>query len=53
MGEDSSDKWQRADDEVRKSLPPGVKLVRMLRWYLNMSASLLAKQYSLGAKNAQ
>ena len=23
--------WQRADDEVRKNLPPGVKLVRTLR----------------------
>lgn len=25
------EKWQRADDEVRKNLPPGVKLVRTLR----------------------
>ncbi len=23
--------WQKADDEVRKSLPPGVKLLRTLR----------------------
>ena len=25
------EQWQCADDEVRKSLPPGVKLVRTLR----------------------
>jgi WD40 repeat protein len=25
------EEWQRADDEVRKNLPPGVKLVRTLR----------------------
>lgn len=24
-------RWQRADDEVRKNLPPGVKLLRTLR----------------------
>jgi len=25
------DKWHRADEELRKNLPPGVKLVRTLR----------------------
>ena len=25
------EQWQRADDAVRKNLPPGVKLVRTLR----------------------
>jgi len=34
MGENSSDKWQRADDEVRKNLPSGVKLVRTLRGHM-------------------
>lgn len=29
--QDQKDEWRRADDEVRKSLPPGVKLVRTLR----------------------
>jgi class 3 adenylate cyclase/GTPase SAR1 family protein len=29
--ENQKDEWQRADDEVRKNLPPGVKLVRTLR----------------------
>jgi GTPase SAR1 family protein len=28
---EQAEKWQRADDEVRKNLPPGVKLVRTLR----------------------
>lgn len=27
----SEDKWQRADEAVRKNLPPGVKLVHTLR----------------------
>lgn len=31
MTEDSVEKWQRADDEVRNNLPPGVKLVHTLR----------------------
>jgi small GTP-binding protein len=31
MGEGSTEQWQRADDEVRKKLPPGVKLLRTLR----------------------
>lgn len=31
MDDDSVEKWQRADEEVRKNLPPGVKLVRTLR----------------------
>jgi len=31
MINDFFEKWQRADDEVRKNLPPGVKLVRTLR----------------------
>ena len=25
------EEWQRADDEMRKNLPPGVQLVRTLR----------------------
>jgi hypothetical protein len=29
--QDQKDEWRRADDEVRKNLPPGVKLVRTLR----------------------
>jgi hypothetical protein len=28
---EQEEQWQRADDEVRKKLPPGVKLVRTLR----------------------
>lgn len=28
---EQEEKWRRADDEVRKNLPPGVKLVRTLR----------------------
>lgn len=31
MGNGSVDQWQCADEEVRKNLPPGVKLVRTLR----------------------
>lgn len=31
MDDNSVEKWQRADEEVRKNLPPGVKLVRTLR----------------------
>jgi small GTP-binding protein len=31
MNEGSAEQWQRADEEVRKNLPPGVKLVRTLR----------------------
>ncbi|OPX76428.1 MAG: WD domain, G-beta repeat [Methanosaeta sp. PtaB.Bin018] len=31
MGDDSADQWRRADEEVRKNLPPGVKLIRTLR----------------------
>lgn len=31
MDENSVEKWQRADEEIRKNLPPGVKLVRTLR----------------------
>ena len=31
MTDESTEKWRRADDEVRKNLPPGVKLVRTLR----------------------
>jgi len=31
MSDESVEKWQRADEEVRKNLPPGVKLVRTLR----------------------
>jgi len=31
MIDNSFEKWQRADEEVRKNLPPGVKLVRTLR----------------------
>jgi WD40 repeat protein/class 3 adenylate cyclase/GTPase SAR1 family protein len=31
MSDESAEQWQRADDEVRKNLPPGVKLVRTLR----------------------
>jgi len=29
--QDQKDEWRRADDEVRKNLPPGVNLVRTLR----------------------
>ncbi len=29
--QNQEEKWQRADNEVRKNLPPGVKLVRTLR----------------------
>ena len=28
---EQEEQWQRADDEVRKNLPPGVKLLRTLR----------------------
>ena len=31
MSGESVEQWQRADEEVRKNLPPGVKLVRTLR----------------------
>ncbi|WP_229393281.1 GTPase [Methanosarcina sp. DH1] len=31
MDDGSVEKWQRADEEVRKNLPPGVKLVHTLR----------------------
>lgn len=31
MNDNFVEKWQRADEEVRKSLPPGVKLVHTLR----------------------
>lgn len=31
MDESSAEKWRLADEEVRKNLPPGVKLVRTLR----------------------
>jgi hypothetical protein len=31
MDEGSAEKWQRADEEIRKNLPPGVKLVRTLK----------------------
>jgi small GTP-binding protein len=31
MDDDSAEKWRHADEEVRKNLPPGVKLVRTLR----------------------
>jgi small GTP-binding protein len=31
MGKRSAERWRRADDEVQKNLPPGVKLVRTLR----------------------
>lgn len=31
MDNDSVEKWQRADEQVRNSLPPGVKLVHALR----------------------
>jgi GTPase SAR1 family protein len=31
MGDGSVERWRLADEEVRKSLPPGVKLVRTLR----------------------
>ena len=31
MADDSSEQHRRADEEVRKKLPPGVKLVRTLR----------------------
>lgn len=31
MDDSSVEKWQRANEEVRKNLPPGVKLVRTLR----------------------
>jgi WD40 repeat protein len=31
MDEGSAEQWQRANNEVRKNLPPGVKLVRTLR----------------------
>lgn len=31
MDDSSAEQWQRADEEVRKNLPPGVKLVRTLR----------------------
>ena len=29
--QNTEDTWRRADEEVRKNLPPGVKLVRTLR----------------------
>jgi class 3 adenylate cyclase/GTPase SAR1 family protein len=35
MDEGSAEQWQRADEEVRKNLPPGVKLVRTLRGHTN------------------
>lgn len=31
MIDDSVERWQQADEEVRKNLPPGVKLVRTMR----------------------
>src|SRR5258708_17145905 len=31
MADESSEQHRRADDEVRKKLPPGVKLLRTLR----------------------
>jgi class 3 adenylate cyclase/GTPase SAR1 family protein len=31
LGSEDEIRWQRADDEVRKNLPPGVKLLRTLR----------------------
>jgi len=31
MDDNPVEKWQRADEEIRKKLPPGVKLVRTLR----------------------
>lgn len=31
MDDKSVEKWQRANEEIRKNLPPGVKLVRTLR----------------------
>ena len=31
MSDNMAEQWQRADEEVRKNLPPGVKLVRTLR----------------------
>lgn len=31
MDDNAAEQWQRADEEVRKNLPPGVKLVRTLR----------------------
>lgn len=34
MDDDSVEKWQSADEEVRKKLPPGVKLVRTLRGHV-------------------
>ncbi len=33
MKDDSGEQGRRADDEVRKNLPAGVKLVRTLRGY--------------------
>src|SRR5438270_12545897 len=32
---EQEEEWQRGDDEVRKNLPPGVKLVRTLRGHTN------------------
>ena len=41
----SEDAWRRADEGVRKNLPPGVKLVRTLRGHrffasLRMTATM-------------
>ncbi len=36
MGDNSADQWQRADEDVRKNLPPGVKLVRTLRGHTDI-----------------
>ena len=34
------ERWQRADEEVRKNLPPGVKLVRTLRGHTGVVGSI-------------
>ncbi|WP_048121802.1 hypothetical protein [Methanosarcina vacuolata] len=36
MDDDSVEKWQQADEEIRKNLLPGVKIVRTLREHKNI-----------------
>ncbi len=40
MSDGSVEKWQLADEEVRKNLPPGVKLVRTLRGHTGAIARI-------------
>jgi hypothetical protein len=40
MNDKSAEEWQRADDEVRRNLPPGIKLVRTLRGHTDTSRQM-------------